>query len=329
MKEMTLKSAIILAAGAMLLASCGENEVINDLDYQDQGVTETATQGTARVRLVISPSLDVTRAPGANMGVSGTRAALTANGKDLTDLYILDYDKATSKLLQVLHQTSTAADFAEPNLSLTYGDHTLKVVAMRSLSPILLDADGSLWSLADNTVFPVTASEPMVWTSDKTSDSFGAVQDITVEVGKKDQTASILLERLVAKLVVKNTGTYPADCSTMQIDLDEYKQFGWQTFDVIESVKNQRTTDLSDYAGTQGKTIAYFVLTPEEGYTTDLTFTMHRKDSSTPYATITVPDVKLERNHITTISGSYYSGQTAFSLSVADAWSEEENKVEF
>ena len=54
-----------------------------------------------------------------------TRAALTANGKALTDLYILDYDKATGKLLQVLHQTSTAPDFAEPDLTLDYGEHVL------------------------------------------------------------------------------------------------------------------------------------------------------------------------------------------------------------
>ncbi len=51
MKEMFLKSAI-LAAGVMLLASCGENEVINDLGNQNQGATETAMQDTARVRLV-------------------------------------------------------------------------------------------------------------------------------------------------------------------------------------------------------------------------------------------------------------------------------------
>lgn len=152
MKEMFLKSAI-LAVGVMLLASCGENEVINDLGNQNHGATETAMQGTARVRLVISPTLDVTHVPGANEGAFGIRAALTANGKDLTDIYILDYDKTTGKLRQVLRQTSTAADFAEPNLSLTYGDHTLKVVATRSLSPTLLDADGSLWSLSDNTIF--------------------------------------------------------------------------------------------------------------------------------------------------------------------------------
>lgn len=56
MKEMFLKSAI-LAAGTMLLVSCGENEVINDLGNQGQGATETATQGTARVRLTIFPNL--------------------------------------------------------------------------------------------------------------------------------------------------------------------------------------------------------------------------------------------------------------------------------
>lgn len=52
---MFLKSAIILAAGAVLLASCGENEVINDLGNQGKGATETAVQGTAWVRLVNFP----------------------------------------------------------------------------------------------------------------------------------------------------------------------------------------------------------------------------------------------------------------------------------
>ncbi len=78
MKEMFLKSAI-LAAGVMLLVSCGENEVINDLGNQNQGATETAMQGTARVRSVIfpPPTLDVTHVPVANEGAFGIRAALT------------------------------------------------------------------------------------------------------------------------------------------------------------------------------------------------------------------------------------------------------------
>ena len=256
---------------------------------------------------------------------------MTANGKQLTDLYILDYNKATGKLLQVLHQTSTAEDFAEPTLNLDYGNHIFKVIATRSASPTLLGEDGSLWNLQENTAFAVAddGNVPVIWTSDKTSDSFGASQDVNVGIGK-DQTIHIQLERMVAKLVLKNTGTFPADCSTIQLSLDEYKTWNWQSFSVMEAAKNQRISDASQYAGQTGSTISYFFLAPDgDGYTTDISLQMNRKDSNEPYAAFTIPNVRLQRNRITTISGSYYDHQSGFSLTVNDAWEEEQNNVEF
>lgn len=300
----------------MILASCGENEVINPIE---QGCSPA--QGKATVKLVCSPT----------PSVSYTRASMVANGKQLTDLYILDYDKAMGKLLQVLHQTSTAEDFAEPSLNLDYGDHTLKVIATRSEAPTLLGADGSLWNLQENTAFAVAddSSVPVVWTSDKTSDSFGASQDVSVGIGK-DQTVHIQLDRIVAKLVLKNTGTFPADCSTIQLSLDEYKTWSWQSFSVIEAAKNQRISDASQYAGKTGSTISYFLLVPDgDGYTTDISFQMNRKDSDKPYAAFTIPDVCLQRNRFTTISGSYYDHEEGFFLTVNDEWEEEQNSVEF
>lgn len=315
-KKNFLEAALVVAAGMMILASCGENEVINSIE---QGCSPA--QGKATVKLVCSPT----------PSVSYTRASMVSNGKQLTDLYILDYNKATGKLLQVLHQTSTAEDFAEPSLSLDYGDHILKVIATRSEAPTLLGVDGSLWNLQENTAFTVAddSNVPVVWTSDKTSDSFGASQDISVGIGK-DQTVHIQLDRIVAKLVLKNTGTFPADCSTIQLSLDEYKTWNWKSFSVIEAAKNQRISDASQYAGKTGNTISYFLLVPDgDGYTTDISFQMNRKDSDKPYAAFTIPDVCLQRNRITTISGSYYDHEEGFFLTVNDEWEEEQNNVEF
>lgn len=315
-KKNFLEAALVVAAGMMILASCGENEVINSIE---QGCSPA--QGKATVKLVCSPT----------PSVSYTRASMAANGKQLTDLYILDYNKATGKLLQVLHQTSTAEDFAEPSLSLDYGDHILKVIATRSEAPTLLGVDGSLWNLQANTAFTVAddSNVPVVWTSDKTSDSFGASQDISVGIGK-DQTVHIQLDRIVAKLVLKNTGTFPADCSTIQLSLDEYKTWNWQSFSVMEAAKNQRISDASQYAGKTGSTISYFLLVPDgDGYTTDISFQMNRKDSDKPYAAFTIPDVCLQRNRITTISGSYYDHEEGFFFTVNDEWEEEQNSVEF
>ena len=316
-KKNFLVAALMMAASVMPFTSCSENEVINQSEEQDQ----SAAHGNVAVKLVCSPTPSVTY----------PRASMAANGKQLTDLYILDYNKATGKLLQILHQTSTAEDFAEPTLNLDYGNHILKVIATRSASPTLLGADGALWNLQENTAFAVTddGNVPVVWTSDKTSDSFGASQDVNVGIGK-DQTIHIQLERMVAKLVLKNTGTFPADCSTIQLSLDEYKTWNWQSFSVMEAAKNQRISDASQYAGQTGSTISYFFLAPDgDGYATDISIQMNRKDSSEPYAAFTIPNVRLQRNRITTISGSYYDHQSGFSLTVNDAWEEEQNNVEF
>lgn len=326
MKKKLFACCTMAMAAAMLVPIMTSCESFNLQDEQQQ---EQPT-GKARVKLLfVSASQPAASAKAAAVPVfdAATRASLVANGKQLTDLYILDYNKTTGKLLQVLHQTSTAADFAEPELTLDYGEHTLKVIATRSTSSALLDAASAPWAIADNLLTPVSSvTEPVVWTSDKTSDSFGGVKDLTVAVGQ-NEVAVITLERLVAKMVVNSTDVFPDDCSTIDASFSEYRTFNWQTMDVIDHVKNQRSSDVSSLAGTTGTTLAYFVLCPKDGYTADITFTMNRKNSTTPYATITVPNVRLERNKITTITGSFYNHSASLSLSIKDEWQQEGNDI--
>lgn len=252
-----------------------------------------------------------------------TRAALTANSKALTDLYILDYDKATGKLLQVLHQTSTATDFAEPDLTLDYGEHVLKVVATRSQEPMLWDAQKITWPIEPNILTPITASQPVALTATKTSDTFGAEKDVSVGAGTA--TVSIALDRLVAKLSVNSTDVFPDDCTTITIDFQEHKALSWATMDVIEAVGNQRISDVQHLRGTTDNTLSYFILVPKAGYKTDITFTMNSTDA--PYATITIPEVPFERNKITTITGSLYSHQQRMVMTVNDEWNSETTDI--
>ena len=314
---------LMMAAGAGF-GSCAQGDgVFNSYDSQ-----QTAVKEKAHVKLSIFPTLSVSSTAMQSRKASSipTRAALTAEGKALTDLFIFDYNKETGTLLQVLHQTSTAEDFAEPDLTLDYGEHTLKVIATRSVSPTLLDAGGADWAVSDNVLTAVGESIPTVLTSAKTSDTFGAVQDITVGTGK--QSASIALNRIVAQLVVAPTDVYPDDAGDITTSLDEYKAFAWQTFDVTEAVKNQRVYDASVNAGKQNRSIAYYVLVPAQGYTSDVSFVVGRRGSEKPYAEILVPGVRLERNKITTISGSFYHHQKVVSVTVEDVWNSEGNDYE-
>ena len=306
MKSKLMMMAAIAAVG-MTIASCSSD---------NETLVENVQPGKAHVRLVCG------------MGVSAspmTRAALSANGKQLTDLYIMDYDKTTGELLQVLHQTSTAADFAEPDLTLDYGEHVLKVVATRSTEPTLWDAGNNTWQVEPNILTPITSTQPVMLTSTKTSDTFGAEKDVSVGVGTAT-TVSIALDRLVAKLVLNSTDVFPDDCTTITIDLHEYSTLSWTTMDVTEASNSQRVADVSSLRGTTGTVLNYFVMAPKDGYQTDITLTMNRTEGN-PYSTITVPSVKLERNKVTTITGPIYGHGQGFQVMVNDAWSESTNDI--
>ena len=318
----------MMAACMMMNTSCTEYV---DETVENGGSRKVADKATVKLRFTSPEGADVSVSQSARpLTHPMTRAELVANGNAMTDLYIFDYDKKTKKLLQVLHQTADAEDFAEPSLSLDYGDHTLKVIATRSETPTLQSADGSLWSLSDNTAFAVAAdaAAPAVLTSSKTSDSFGAVQDVSIGVGQ-NQSINIQLERIIAKLTVKNTGTYPEDCSTMQLQLDEYKQWDWQTFAATGKVSNLRIADVTRYAGKTSSSLFYYFLVPKDGYTTDITFTMNRRGSSEPYTSFKLSGITLQRNHVTMISGSFYNRHPTFSLTLNDAWGEEQTQVNF
>lgn len=306
--------AALAAVGMTLVACSSDNE----------NLVEDAKPGKAHVRLVCGMGVSVSPMSAPRLAPM-TRAALTANGKQLTDLYILDYDKTTGKLLQVLHQTSTATDFAEPDLTLDYGEHLLKVVATRSTEPTLWDAQKISWQVEPNILTPITATQPVMLTSAKTSDTFGAEKEVSVGIGKAT-TVSIALDRLVAKLVVNSTDAFPDDATTIALDLQEYRTLSWATMDVIEPVKNQRLTDVSSLRGTTGTVLSFFMLAPKDGYTTDITLTMNRAEG-TPYSTITVPGVPLERNKVTTVTGSIYGHEQGVQVSVNDAWSETTNDI--
>ena len=310
MKTKLMMVAAIAAVGMTIVSCSSDNE----------NMVDNAQPGKAHVRLVCGMGMSVSP-----MQAPLTRAALSANGKALTDLYIIDYDKSTGKLLQVLHQTSTAADFAEPDLTLDYGEHVLKVVATRSQEPTLWDAGNNTWTVEQNILTPVTATQPVMLTSTKTSDTFGAEKEVSVGIGKAT-TVSIALDRLVAKLVVSSTDVFPDDCTSITLDLQEHRTLSWDTMDVIDAVKNQRVSDVTSLQGTTGTVLSYFVLTPKDGYTTDVTLTTNRTEGD-PYSAITVPSVILERNKVTTISGPIYGHKQGFRVTVNDTWDNEGHDV--
>lgn len=91
-----LMQCAIAAMACLVCASCAnENESLIS-----QTPTATPAVGKARVKLVCGMDVSVTSAPLRHV-MGGSRAALTANGKALTHLYIMDYDKQSGTPLHI------------------------------------------------------------------------------------------------------------------------------------------------------------------------------------------------------------------------------------
>lgn len=299
-----------LCAASALLSSC-TSQLIDDGDGPHTGCT---ADSVTNVRLHCA-TLDVS-----------TRAALTANGKSMTDLFVLDYDQGTGQLLQVLHQTSDSEDFGAPVLTMGYGTHTVKVLATRSEVSALVDINGDNWITTPGTVQPVEMGDvPSGWSSNKTSDTFFAAKSIQVEASTSG--AAVEMDRAVAKLSLVVRDHCPEDCSTLSLLIDEYHTLSWSTMEPMLKTENERVSDVMMYAGRDGYTMSYYFLVPDDGYTTDVTITVGRS-GKTPYAVYNVSGIRLERNKVTEIVGDYYSNTGGLTITLNDAWQEDRNVVD-
>ena len=172
------KNVILLAGIAVMLAAC-ENDMSNELAVNNDKKAVTFTcQGDFTMTTE-------------NM----TRAAMEADGKAMTDLWVLDY--VGGQLVQQVHQASTDEDFGTPTLNLDYGSHHVYFVASRG--------EGATLSTAEHNI---------AWT--KPLDTFYKDFQITVSAGTSS-AHNVTLERVVTRLRVTVADEIPAGIASITV----------------------------------------------------------------------------------------------------------------
>lgn len=143
------KNLILLMGIATVLTAC-EKTILTDEDMTTYDCADR-TRITFTVNGDFHSNAATTRTAVPLASPSGiTRASLSADGKDMTDLWLLDYQDGALK--QQLHQTSTDPDFGTPSLSLPQGSHTLYFVASRGKQPVLSTAEHTItWGTPSDT----------------------------------------------------------------------------------------------------------------------------------------------------------------------------------
>ena len=229
-----------------------------------------------------------------------TRGELSADGNAMTDLWVLDY--MGGELKQQLHQSSSDADFAEPTMNLSVGDHHVYFVASRGQSPTL------------NT-------EAHTISFSKVLDTF--YKDYSVNISATSSgNHSVTLDRCVTRLKLLFTDAIPEGAATFNVTPSTwYFSLDYLTGNPAAATTDGTTT-ITIPSSSIGKTDQYLNLygfSSASEWTTDIAFNCKASDNSIlGQATITAAPLK--RNRITSFTGPLFSGNSAMTLALSSDW---------
>lgn len=231
----------------------------------------------------------------------GTRA-LTADGKAMTDLWVLDYPNGATQPSAVIHQTSDDDDFGSPTLNLSVGSHHVYFIASR----------GHGGSLDANT---------HTLTFAKVSDTF--YKDLAIDVtASSNGSRSVTLERIVTKFTAIITDAIPEGAATFNITPTAW-HYG------IDYVSGNPTAATASQTitinipaseiGVTNESLNIFGFSADDEWTTDIALDC-KTSGGDILGTATIADVPLKQNRITTFSGPLFSANGLTTVSLSTDW---------
>lgn len=271
-----MKKVLIIAALAMVFASCSK-----DVTIEEAGAKKVAfdVQGNWN-----SPVF--------------TRGSLSADGKEMTDLWLFDY--VGGELVQTVHQVSTDADFGTPAPTLSYGEHRIYFVVSRGTSPVINGTVISWGSIRDT-----------FWKS------------MAVSVGGASASAySVALDRVVTKLKITATDAVPDGTATVVVLPGKwYAGLDYLTGQPADMRDNEEMSVAvpDSYIGTTGLAVSFFGFSSAAEWTTPLTVSARDADNDI-IGMVNVAAAPFMANRATEFSGSLFSTSGAFTITLNDEW---------
>lgn len=230
-----------------------------------------------------------------------TRGYLSADGKDMTDLWIFDY--VDGQLVQQLHQgDNTAENFGKPQMTLSYGSHHIYFVASRGAEPALN-----------------TTNATITWSSVR--DTFWKDYEVNV-VSTSNGNRAVTLDRVVTKLMLSFTDAISANAKTIEFTpATWYYGLNYQTGEPTTATVSQTNvmTIPDGYAGRDDVSLSYFSISPSSEWSTNVTV-QSKDQNGNVIGQGVLSDVPLKRNRQTEYSGPLFSAGGEMVLTLNDEW---------
>ena len=296
MKRLSL-TALAVAA---LLTAC-EKPIISDSDATDEhgNSVEQVDANVKRFTFTLKGDFSDEWKP-------VTRGYLQADGKDLTDVWVLDY--MNGNLVQQIHQDdNTAEDFGKPVMNLAYGSHHVYFIASRSQSATL-------------------DTENHVIKFGKVLDSFYKDYEVSV-VATSNGNRAVTLDRVVTRLRLTFTDVVDANAATINFAPTTW-YYGW---DYVTGTPADAKTDQvvsitipDSEKGKAGLQANLFGFSGADVWTTDVAINS-KKGDQTIIGQATLLDVPFKANRISEMSGPLFGTEGAMTLSLNSSWDDAYN----
>lgn len=227
--------------------------------------------------------------------------ALEADGKQLTDLWVLDY--VDGSLAQAaIHQVSTDADFGTPTLNLAVGDHNIYFVASRGQNPTLS-----------------TDAHTLSFT--RVLDTF--YKDLSLNVtATSSGNRAVTLERCVTKLTIVFEDAIPDGAATLNFTpASWYYVLDYLTGNPAAATASQTITVNipASNIGQSGIVASIWGFSSATEWTTDVALNC-KTSADAVLGQATISDAPLKRNRITTYRGPLFSASDLTAVSLSTEW---------
>ena len=230
-----------------------------------------------------------------------TRGYLSADGKDLTDVWVLDYMNGT--LVQQIHQDdNTAENFGKPQMTLSYGSHHIYFVVSRGAEPALN-----------------TTNATITWSSVR--DTFWKDYEVNV-VSTSNGNRAVTLDRVVTKLRLTFTDEVPATANSISIVPHTW----YYGIDYLTGQPASAQTDAATVItipdaskGQTGIQASLFGFSGADEWNTDVVISS-RTAADAVLGSATIAAAPFKANRVSDYSGPLFSAGGSMSLSLNGEW---------
>lgn len=289
---LSLTSLVSVALATQCFMSCAQEEP----ETAPVTVRITPPDAMDSVRITFSCNGDFVMSP-----FQALTRALEADGKQLTDLWVLDY--VDGSLAQAaIHQVSTDADFGTPTLNLTIGDHHIYFVASRGQNPTLS-----------------TDAHTLSFT--RVLDTF--YKDLSLNVtATSSGNRAVTLERCVTKLTIVFEDAIPDGAATLNFTPASW----YYTLDYLTGNPDAATASQTitvnipaSNIGQSGIVASIWGFSSATEWTTDVALNC-KTSADAVLGQATISDAPLKRNRVTTYRGPLFSASDLTAVSLSTEW---------